>query len=171
VAGILPNLFHHSLGPSSCFGISQRELKANVPSHVKFFRFVNVAILLVPLTSMLFPSVLLLLLCFFIHYFLTSALLPHYRKSCKQRVPHYCLSKQASKLRCSVAGCVVPTVLRRKLFLSTSPIAKLCSILYCKSWYGSIVTGCLLCGLKLSRAARQRAIAETRLMARRRGYS
>jgi hypothetical protein len=96
VAGILPNLFHYSLGPSSCFGISQRELKANVPSHDKFFRFVNVAILLVPLTSMLFPSVLLLLLCFFIHYFLTSALLPHYRKSCKQRVPHYCLSKQAS---------------------------------------------------------------------------
>jgi hypothetical protein len=110
VAGILPNLFHYSLGPSSCFGISQRELKANVPSHDKFFRFVNVAILLVPLTSMLFPSVLLLLLCFFIHYFLTSALLPHYRKSCKQRVPHYCLSKQASKLLCSVAGCAAPTV-------------------------------------------------------------
>jgi hypothetical protein len=120
---------------------------------------------------MLFPSVLLLQLCRFIHYFLMSALLPHYRKSCKQHVPHYCLSKQASKLRCSVKGCAAPTVLRRKLFLSTSPIAKLCSILYCKSWYGSIVTGCLLCGLKLSRAARQHAIAETRLMARRRGYS
>jgi hypothetical protein len=52
------------------------------------------------LTRMLFPSVLLLqlcrFLCFFIQYFLMSALLPHYRKSCKQRVPRYCLSKQAS---------------------------------------------------------------------------
>jgi hypothetical protein len=60
--------------------------------------------MLVLLTSILFPSVLLLQLCRFIHYFLMSALVPHYRKSCKQRVPHYCLSKQASKLRCSVAA-------------------------------------------------------------------